>query len=661
MRFIKMNDYNHTLGQLLNTEENSFKFKIALILDKIGLFKYQISRCLFFITDKRIERISSQIFDQNVLGPQEALNNIYSRWKISYSLLPDPEIGRVTSSILSLSVIENSFINGTQSILHETETDNESVLLFSNISVIENSFINGTQSILHETETDNEIELNQDNIQINYSKIYTLDELDYIEINLNQIKQEEKVWLILKEQIDRYPNLTQIKIKGIENVLSRYVVEQLFNTEEPSIEELKREIILKFEDSSEFALNGFHRHLLIEKSTYFNSLWSGNFKESQTNSVDIKEIKSDSFINLFSYLFGHSITNFEINTILDLIAHAKFCGIEEIIDRLEDQLIDQIKDISYYQIKNISYYELEENKLDIDNLIELFEHFELLQLPKLYTYLQSYINNLLIVSILDLNIFNNIIDQLNSKSKNNSLSSYLVTLNFSSVDRIDNNCLLALSRLNLKELNLSQCHQITDNGLVHLKSLTQLKHLDLSQCHQITDNGLVHLASLNQLQILYLNWCKKITDAGLAHLTTLTQLKHLDLSQCHQITDNGLVHLASLNQLQILYLNWCKKITDAGLAHLTTLTQLKYLDLSQCNQITDAGLAHLTTLTQLKYLDLSQCNQITDAGLAHLTTLTQLKYLDLSRCHQITDVGLAYLTALTQLKHLITKGCNKLD
>ncbi|KIC71793.1 hypothetical protein DB44_CY00040, partial [Candidatus Protochlamydia amoebophila] len=42
-------------------------------------------------------------------------------------------------------------------------------------------------------------------------------------------------------------------------------------------------------------------------------------------------------------------------------------------------------------------------------------------------------------------------------------------------------------------LDLSQCLNLTDTGLTHLKPLTALQHLDLSYCENLTDTGLTHL------------------------------------------------------------------------------------------------------------------------------------------------------------------------
>src|SRR5690606_9655542 len=78
----------------------------------------------------------------------------------------------------------------------------------------------------------------------------------------------------------------------------------------------------------------------------------------------------------------------------------------------------------------------------------------------------------------------------------------------------------------IKQLNLTKCYMITDNGLQHLKALTSLQQLNLRACAKITDKGLQHLKELTSLQQLNLH--DKITDNGLQHLTALISLVHLD-------------------------------------------------------------------------------------------------------------------------------------
>lgn len=118
----------------------------------------------------------------------------------------------------------------------------------------------------------------------------------------------------------------------------------------------------------------------------------------------------------------------------------------------------------------------------------------------------------------------------------------------------------------LETLHLDGC-RITDAGLVHLKQLP-IHELFLGYCKNFTDDGLVHLTTL-QLHTLNLR-DTQITDAGLLLLKSQLNLGMLDLTCCGNITDAGLVHLQRL-PLHTLVLNHCKNITSVGLAKLNII------------------------------------------------------------------------------------------
>jgi hypothetical protein len=90
---------------------------------------------------------------------------------------------------------------------------------------------------------------------------------------------------------------------------------------------------------------------------------------------------------------------------------------------------------------------------------------------------------------------------------------------------------------NLSHLNLYNCSNITDTGLLHISKLSNLLHLNLSCCYNITDTGLLHISTLSNLQLLNLCSCYNITDIGLLHISKLSNLHHLNLSCCYNITD----------------------------------------------------------------------------------------------------------------------------
>ncbi len=130
---------------------------------------------------------------------------------------------------------------------------------------------------------------------------------------------------------------------------------------------------------------------------------------------------------------------------------------------------------------------------------------------------------------------------------------------------------ISLNCVNLKQLDLSDCSWVTDEGLQHVARLTYLEKFDLSECLEITDQGLQHIAGLANLRGLDLLNCSKITSNGLRHIARLPTLQWLNLRGCSLVTDEGLRHIARLPSLQQLNLFACSKITDEGLRYVAGL------------------------------------------------------------------------------------------
>jgi len=168
------------------------------------------------------------------------------------------------------------------------------------------------------------------------------------------------------------------------------------------------------------------------------------------------------------------------------------------------------------------------------------------------------------------------------------------------------------------KLDLSNS-DITDGELENIiNGFPNIKGINATHCHALTDKCLAHLKFLKNLTSLNLRWCSKVTNANLVDLKKLKHLTDLVFQGCDQITDVGLADLSELKNLTSLHLSGFKKITDAGLADLSRLKKLTSLNLGWCDEITDAGLADLSNLENLRSLDLSKCKEITDAGLALL-------------------------------------------
>lgn len=140
----------------------------------------------------------------------------------------------------------------------------------------------------------------------------------------------------------------------------------------------------------------------------------------------------------------------------------------------------------------------------------------------------------------------------------------------------------------------------TDATLVYLENLTDVETLELGNCHEVTDEGLVHLGRLKNLTTLYL-YESGVRGPGLRHIAELPKLSSISLSRA-QVEDVGLKHLGKMQQLTWLQLD-NSNITDVGLSDLVSATQLQSLALQNTN-VSDAGLRHLESLEHLESLSL---------------------------------------------------------
>ena len=83
---------------------------------------------------------------------------------------------------------------------------------------------------------------------------------------------------------------------------------------------------------------------------------------------------------------------------------------------------------------------------------------------------------------------------------------------------------------------------ITDNGLVHLKTLKALTSLDLYDT-RVSDQGLAHLKDWPRLEVLVLGMTQltdssPITDASIEHLKSMASLKEVGLYRT-RVTKDG--------------------------------------------------------------------------------------------------------------------------
>lgn len=203
--------------------------------------------------------------------------------------------------------------------------------------------------------------------------------------------------------------------------------------------------------------------------------------------------------------------------------------------------------------------------------------------------------------------------------------------------------LASVAGLQLRELYLVACRDISDEGIVELsKKQVHLEVLSVNQCADVTDISVASLCHYApELRKLLLADCRRVTDISIAKIQKLTKLERLDISSCYTITSRGLILglcKNTLTNLRELILNCCSSVKDSFVAELCNiLSQLSLLDLSSCS-ITDKSMHYISKyLTKLRTLRLAWCKDISDNGLLGIVDVTDPRLLkaenvDLCRC-----------------------------
>eukprot|EP00118_Oscarella_pearsei_P012154 m.86967 g.86967 ORF g.86967 m.86967 type:complete len:805 (+) comp36521_c0_seq1:152-2566(+) len=194
-------------------------------------------------------------------------------------------------------------------------------------------------------------------------------------------------------------------------------------------------------------------------------------------------------------------------------------------------------------------------------------------------------------------------------------------INLTNCIRVSDVTLLRLSQKchRLTYASFCFCEHISDAGVELLGNLPSLISLDLTGCN-IGDQALAALGqnSLN-LKDLNISECVQITDMGLQKFCTNCQnLESLDISNCYNLTDGAIQTVAfCCRMLRILRLAGCHQLTDQAVQSISGgCHYLTELDLSACDKITDRSLTKYLKkgCRQLKTLTLLGCRGITRSG-----------------------------------------------
>ena len=245
----------------------------------------------------------------------------------------------------------------------------------------------------------------------------------------------------------------------------------------------------------------------------------------------------------------------------------------------------------------------------------------------------------------------------------------------------------------LENLNMNDCGQLTNKGLLQILQLcgSTLRSLDIGFTHITGENLSEYKGTLPCLENLNMSDCNQLTDKGLLQLLqlcgstlrslvigvtnitgeylpkykgTLPYLENLNMTFCEQLTNKGLLQILQLCDSKLRSLNIrFTNITGENLSEYKgTLPCLNTLDMSSCEQLTNKGLLQILQLcgSTLRSLDIS-FTKVTGKKLSEYNgTLPCLENLNMRNCKQLKNKGLLQILQLcgSTLRSLDILGAN---
>ncbi|KAJ0678509.1 putative leucine-rich repeat domain superfamily [Helianthus annuus] len=130
---------------------------------------------------------------------------------------------------------------------------------------------------------------------------------------------------------------------------------------------------------------------------------------------------------------------------------------------------------------------------------------------------------------------------------------------------------------------MAECNQISDNGIIFLKSMAALTELSLSKCGvHVTNYAIADVLShLSNIEILDLSWLVNVTDISLLAIgSKCVKLQKIILTGCEAISAEGLQAFSGHQTLKRLELFSCYNFSWEDVESVAlTCTKLEYLGL----------------------------------------------------------------------------------
>lgn len=216
----------------------------------------------------------------------------------------------------------------------------------------------------------------------------------------------------------------------------------------------------------------------------------------------------------------------------------------------------------------------------------------------------------------------------------------------------------------LRSLNIRRCSgEMTRGGFKNLKKLTYLVSLNMSMIDKLENEDLAHVPS--SVTSLALRRCKKISTQGMKNLST-PELRSLVIRGC-DIDNDSLKEIAEkFKQLFFLDLHRCPKVTDGGLftlAESELAGRIRIFSLRDNKSVTDRGINYITSkFVVLQDFIIGGCTKLTNQSLVYVARrCKELEKFDVRENLNITDAGLSLLRYLPKLRELRTEGSSQIS
>ncbi|XP_783241.3 dynein regulatory complex subunit 6 isoform X2 [Strongylocentrotus purpuratus] len=199
---------------------------------------------------------------------------------------------------------------------------------------------------------------------------------------------------------------------------------------------------------------------------------------------------------------------------------------------------------------------------------------------------------------------------------------------------------------------------ITDAGAEMLGNMPALSSLDISGCN-ITDTGLGALGNCYHLRDVVLSECHQITDLGIQKFAQQCRdLDRLDISHCLQLTDQAIKNLAfCCRKLSFLNIAGCSQLSDMSIRYISGVCHyLQSLNFSGCIKVSDDSMRFLRKgLKRLRNLNMLYCHLITKPTIVKLSAKIEKVVWSDDPIPNHFGPGFDYLNALSLCKAAMEK------